>query len=148
MAAWLRFWIGWLALLTPPLQSLLITINYNAAYNQWLPKTRLAGLCLLVCLLLWLLLFLSGHRLYSTVVSFVASSYPWKRPLVLQRRSGFQESATSIPISMDTLNTQWWFMTKNHISIEMCSASSFPRNGLYVTIWMLGHWMPSKTCIF
>jgi hypothetical protein len=66
--------------------------------------------------------YLNG-RLYSVTVSkemFLACSYPWKCLLFWLQRAVFQESTTSTAVSMDTFNTQRWFMSKNRISAETC----------------------------
>jgi hypothetical protein len=49
---------------------------------------------------------------------FVACSYPWKYLLIPQQQSDPHKSAPFIFISMDMFNTQWWFVSKDCISVE------------------------------
>jgi hypothetical protein len=71
---------------------------------------------------------------------FLTCSYPWQQ-------SGFQESTPFIFVSMDTFNTQRWFVSNNRISAETCLPSRFLETAYmsqyYVLLWLyspfLGH---------
>jgi hypothetical protein len=59
-------------------------------------------------------------------------SYPWTPLLIPQQQAAFQES--SILVSMDTFNTQRWFVSKNRISAGTCLPTRFLETSLHVTV--------------